>query len=62
MKTKGDVNGDGIVSVEDASYLLMKAVADTLKDRTELSSDESKYADIDSDGMINVKGAQYVLK
>ena len=61
MKTKGDVNGDGIVSVEDASYLLMKAVADTLKDRTELSSDESKYADIDSDGMINVKDAQYVL-
>ena len=60
-KTKGDVNGDGIVSVEDASYLLMKTVADTLKDETKLSSDESNYADIDSDGMITVKDAQYVL-
>lgn len=60
-KTKGDVNGDGIVSVEDASYLLMKAVADTLKDETKLSSDESNYADIDGDGMITVKDAQYVL-
>lgn len=60
-KEKGDVNGDGIVSVEDASCLLMRTVADTLKDETKLSSDESNYADVDGDGMITVKDAQYVL-
>ena len=60
-KEKGDVNGDGIVSVEDASYLLMKTVADTLKDEVKLSSDETFYADIDGDEMITAKDAQYVL-
>ena len=60
-KVKGDVNGDGIVSVEDASYMLIKAVADTLNDETKLSNDESNYADINGDGAITVKDAQYVL-
>ena len=44
--TKGDVNGDGIVSIEDAIYMLTKTTAILLNDNIKLTEDELKYADI----------------
>lgn len=60
-KTKGDVNGDGKVGIEDASYVLTKTVAVLLND-VELSEDELKYVDIDGDNMITVEDAKYILE
>ena len=59
-KTKGDVNGDKNVEIADATLVLTKAVALTLNDKL-LTQDEATYVDIDSDGMITVKDAQYIL-
>ena len=59
-KTKGDVNGDGKVSVEDASYVLTKTVALMLND-VELSQDELEYVDINGDKMITAEDAKLIL-
>lgn len=60
-KTKGDVDGDGKVSVEDASYVLTKTVALLLND-VDITEDELKYVDIDGDEMITVEDARLILE
>jgi len=59
--TKGDVNGDGIVSIEDAIYMLTKTTAILLNDNIKLTEDELKYADINNDGVLDIRDAQGIL-
>ncbi len=60
-KTKGDVNGDGKVSVEDASYVLTKKTVALMLNDVELSQDELEYVDINGDKMITAEDAKLIL-
>lgn len=53
---RGDVNGDGVVNVEDAAYAL-----DIYKGTITPNEIQKKAADLDSNGMINVQDAGKIL-
>lgn len=62
MLQRGDVNGDGAVSIEDAQLTLKTYVNSLAGINMKLNADQIKAADVDGNGEISVKDAQWILK
>lgn len=58
-RLKGDVNGDGVVGISDASAVLSCYASSSAGLEPELDLDQ---ADIDGDGKIQISDAAYILK
>ncbi len=56
-RKKGDMNGDGKITISDARKVLRLAA-----DMEEPTAEDKTYADFDGDGLITAKDAQNVLK
>ncbi len=59
---RGDVSGDGAVSVEDAQLTLKTYVERLAGFHMKLNADQIKAADVDGNGEISVEDAQWILK
>ena len=58
---QGDLNGDKIVSVEDAQ-LVLNAYTEALAGKEmNLNAAQIKAGDVDGNGIISVEDAQYIL-
>lgn len=53
----GDVNGDGKVSTEDATYILQYAIG-----IRKLQEEELKVGDVNNDGKVSTEDATYILQ
>ncbi len=59
---RGDVNGDNIVSVDDAQLTLKAYTERIAGNDMKLTDEQIKAADIDGNGEISVEDAQWLLK
>lgn len=59
---RGDVNGDGEVSVDDAQLTLKAYTERIAGNNMKLTAEQIKSADVNSDGEISVDDAQNILK
>ncbi len=57
----GDVNEDGIVSIEDAQMTLLEYVNSMAGMKSGLTAEQSRLADVNSDGTVSIEDAQYIL-
>ena len=57
----GDVNGDGVIGVEDAVEILTSYARQSANLNTDLSAEQMLCADINGDGMLSVEDAVCVL-
>lgn len=57
----GDIDGDGIVSIDDAMKVLTYYTESFIGLEPNLSDAEREAADVDGDGRITLRDAQYIL-
>lgn len=59
----GDASGDGIISADDAAFVLQKTLVSTYKMPIEnKTADYMKYVDADNDGRLSAADAAYILQ
>ena len=57
----GDIDGDGVVSIDDAMTVLTYYIESFIGLEPDITDAQREAADVDGDGKITLKDAQYIL-
>ena len=60
--SKGDLDGDGVISIDDAYQALLAYSSISAGGAPNLTEAQKKFADVDKDGEITINDAFYILR